>query len=109
MANIFDPEWVLRDEPPLTGRAARVGAQAGAERLGATLYETVAASLRNGRGRITAGGDRGLNHGPVIDDVDRPRLAYEVVVQAAVGSALIPGELIAICPYLAVPVEQKRD
>jgi uncharacterized cupin superfamily protein len=39
MANIFEPEWVERDQPPLIGRAARVGAQAGAERLGATLYE----------------------------------------------------------------------
>jgi uncharacterized cupin superfamily protein len=39
VANIFEPEWVERDQPPLVGRAARVGAQAGAERLGATLYE----------------------------------------------------------------------
>jgi uncharacterized cupin superfamily protein len=38
-ANIFEPEWVEREQPPLIGRAARVGAQAGAERLGATLYE----------------------------------------------------------------------
>jgi hypothetical protein len=37
MANVFEPDWVERDEPPLIGRAARVGAQAGAERLGATL------------------------------------------------------------------------
>jgi len=37
--SIFEPEWVERDRPPLVGRAARVGAQAGAERLGATLYE----------------------------------------------------------------------
>jgi uncharacterized cupin superfamily protein len=39
VANIFEPEWVEHDQPPLIGRAARVGAQAGAERLGATLYE----------------------------------------------------------------------
>lgn len=39
MANIFEPEWVERAEAPLIGRTARVGAQAGAERLGATLYE----------------------------------------------------------------------
>jgi len=39
MANIFEPEWVVRDQAPLIGRAARVGAQAGAEQLGATLYE----------------------------------------------------------------------
>jgi uncharacterized cupin superfamily protein len=39
MANIFEPERVERDQPPLIGRAARVGAEAGAQRLGATLYE----------------------------------------------------------------------
>ena len=40
MANIFEPEeWVERKQPPLIGRASRVGARAGAERLGATLYE----------------------------------------------------------------------
>jgi uncharacterized cupin superfamily protein len=39
-ANIFQPgEWVERVQAPLIGRTARVGAQAGAERLGATLYE----------------------------------------------------------------------
>lgn len=39
MANIFEPDWVERNQSPLRGRTARVGAQAGAERLGATLYE----------------------------------------------------------------------
>jgi quercetin dioxygenase-like cupin family protein len=40
VANIFQPEeWVERAKAPLIGRTARVGAQAGAERLGATLYE----------------------------------------------------------------------
>jgi uncharacterized cupin superfamily protein len=39
MPNLFDPEWVERTDAPLRGRAARVGAAAGAERLGATLYE----------------------------------------------------------------------
>jgi uncharacterized cupin superfamily protein len=39
VANVFQPEWVERDQPPIVGRAARVGAAAGAERLGATLYE----------------------------------------------------------------------
>jgi uncharacterized cupin superfamily protein len=40
MANIFEPEeWIERDQAPLVGRTARIGAQAGAERLGATLYE----------------------------------------------------------------------
>jgi uncharacterized cupin superfamily protein len=39
MPNLFDPEWVERTDAPLRGRTARVGAAAGAERLGATLYE----------------------------------------------------------------------
>jgi len=39
VANVFDPDWKDRKAPGLAGRAARVGAQAGAERLGATLYE----------------------------------------------------------------------
>ena len=36
---MFDPDWTHRDHPGLVGRTAQVGAQAGAERLGATLYE----------------------------------------------------------------------
>jgi len=40
MPNIFEPEFDHdRQRPPFRWRAARVGAQAGAERLGATLYE----------------------------------------------------------------------
>jgi uncharacterized cupin superfamily protein len=39
MANIYAPEWVERTDAPLRGRTARIGALAGAERLGATLYE----------------------------------------------------------------------
>jgi uncharacterized cupin superfamily protein len=39
MPNLYEPEWVERTEAPLRGRTARVGALAGAQRLGATLYE----------------------------------------------------------------------
>jgi uncharacterized cupin superfamily protein len=39
MANIYEPEWVERSDAPLRGRTARLGAAAGAERLGATLYQ----------------------------------------------------------------------
>ena len=39
MANVFEPEWRDRKDPGLVGRTARVGAQAGAKQLGATLYE----------------------------------------------------------------------
>jgi uncharacterized cupin superfamily protein len=37
--NLFEPEWVERTDAPLRGRIARVGADAGADRLGATIYE----------------------------------------------------------------------
>jgi uncharacterized cupin superfamily protein len=36
---VFEPDWSDRDEPGLCGRVSRIGAQAGAERLGATVYE----------------------------------------------------------------------
>jgi len=39
MVNIFQPRWVERADSPLRGRTARIGAPAGAQRLGATLYE----------------------------------------------------------------------
>ena len=40
MPNIFDPDWdVERDEPPLAWRRARLGRQAGARDLGASLFE----------------------------------------------------------------------
>src|ERR1043165_1051255 len=39
MVNLFEPDWVERVEKPFRGRTARIGALAGAERLGATLYE----------------------------------------------------------------------
>ena len=40
MANLFEPEWQYEnDQPPWLVRVARVGAQAGAERLGASVYE----------------------------------------------------------------------
>jgi uncharacterized cupin superfamily protein len=40
MANVFDPRWDEEyDFPPLSGRYALVGKQAGGERLGASVYE----------------------------------------------------------------------
>jgi uncharacterized cupin superfamily protein len=40
MANIFEPEWTFEDnQSPWLLRGSRVGAQSGAERLGATVYE----------------------------------------------------------------------
>jgi uncharacterized cupin superfamily protein len=38
--NVHEPEWDMEyDFPPLRGKYARVGKQAGAERLGAAVYE----------------------------------------------------------------------
>lgn len=40
MADVFKPEWEFEsDEPPFLYRVAPIGAQAGAQRLGASLYE----------------------------------------------------------------------
>ena len=40
MPNLFEPEWdAERDEPPFRWRRARVGRQAGAQQLGASLFE----------------------------------------------------------------------
>jgi uncharacterized cupin superfamily protein len=39
MPNVFEPEFEHEAEAPFSLRAARVGAAAGAQRLGATLYE----------------------------------------------------------------------
>jgi uncharacterized cupin superfamily protein len=45
VANVFEPDWKDRDDRGLVGRTARVGAQAGAERLGATMYEIAPGSV----------------------------------------------------------------
>ena len=39
MPSIFEPDWVERPDAPFRGRTARIGAPAGNERLGATVYE----------------------------------------------------------------------
>jgi uncharacterized cupin superfamily protein len=40
MADVFEPEWQFEsDRPPFLYRVAGIGAQAGADRLGASLYE----------------------------------------------------------------------
>jgi uncharacterized cupin superfamily protein len=40
VANLHSPEWDQeQDHPPFVWRRARLGRQAGAERLGASLYE----------------------------------------------------------------------
>jgi uncharacterized cupin superfamily protein len=40
MAGVFEPEWEFEsDRPPFLYRVAAIGAQAGAQRLGASLYE----------------------------------------------------------------------
>ena len=40
MANVYEPTWdAERDEPPYRWRRSRIGRQAGARRLGASLFE----------------------------------------------------------------------
>jgi uncharacterized cupin superfamily protein len=39
-ANVFEPDWdAEQDRPPFTWRRARIGRQAGGEKLGASLFE----------------------------------------------------------------------
>jgi uncharacterized cupin superfamily protein len=39
-ANLFDPDWdAEQDRPPFTWKRARIGRQAGAQQLGASLFE----------------------------------------------------------------------
>jgi uncharacterized cupin superfamily protein len=93
--NIFDPEWIERDQAPFVGRAARVAAQAGAERLGATLYEIDPGScgspfhihhgneelivVLQGRPTLrTLDGERKLEPGEVVACPVGPRGAHQV-------------------------------
>lgn len=39
VANVFELDWTDRHDPGLAGKTTRLGAPAGAERLGATVYE----------------------------------------------------------------------
>jgi uncharacterized cupin superfamily protein len=40
MANVFDPSWdAEQDRPPFIWRRARIGRQAGSEKIGASLFE----------------------------------------------------------------------
>jgi uncharacterized cupin superfamily protein len=39
VANIYEPDWVEREEEPLRGRTAWIGGPSGCKQLGATLYE----------------------------------------------------------------------
>ena len=40
MANVYEPEWdAAQDNPPFRWRRARLGRQAGAQKLGASLFE----------------------------------------------------------------------
>jgi uncharacterized cupin superfamily protein len=40
MANVFEPQWdEQQDRPPFSWRRARLGRQAGSDRLGASLFE----------------------------------------------------------------------
>jgi uncharacterized cupin superfamily protein len=42
MPNLFDPHWdAAQDEPPFVWQRARIGRQAGSEKLGASLFEVL--------------------------------------------------------------------
>jgi uncharacterized cupin superfamily protein len=96
-ANVFEPDWVERDQPPLIGRAARVGAQAGAQRLGATLYEIAPGGC---------GSPFHLHHGNeemIIVLSGRPTLRSLDGLRE-----LVPGEVVA-CPVGPRGAHQVRN
>ncbi len=87
MPNLFEPEWQYEnDQPPWLVRVARVGAQAGAERLGASVYE------------IDAGGRASPLHVHYANEELIVVLSGRPTLRTADGSReLAVGEVVA-CP-----------
>ncbi len=88
MPNVYEPDWQFEsDRAPFLGRAARVGAQAGAQRLGATVYEVAPG------GRVSPLHVHHANEELVVVLAGRPTL------RGAQGASreLTPGEVVA-CP-----------
>ena len=87
VANIFQPEWTFHlNEAPWLLRGSRVGAQSGAERLGATLYE------------IAPGGHVSPLHVHHANEEMIIVVSGRVTLRAPDGSReLEPGEVVA-CP-----------
>jgi uncharacterized cupin superfamily protein len=87
VANVFEPEWTFEDDrSPWLLRGARVGAQSGAERLGATLYEVAPG------GRISPLHIHHANEELIVVLAGSPTLRT-----AEVSRALEAGEVVA-CP-----------
>jgi uncharacterized cupin superfamily protein len=88
MANVFEPDWDAgRDEPPFRWRRARLGRQAGARDLGASLFE------------LPPGGATFPLHAHYNNEEMLVVLAGSPSLTAADGEVrrLLPGELVA-CP-----------
>jgi len=101
MANVYEPEWQFEsDRPPFVLRASRVGAQAGAVRLGATLYEI------GPGGRASPLHVHHANEELIIVLSGRPTLRT-----ADESRELAPGELVACLPGRrgAHTVQNKSD
>jgi uncharacterized cupin superfamily protein len=85
--NVFDPKWdAEQDRPPFTWRRARLGQQAGGEKLGASLYE-----LPPGASSFPLHAHH-ANEELIVVLVGRPTLR-------TLGSerTLEPGEVVACC------------
>jgi len=88
MPNVFEPSWdAERDEPPFRWRRARIGRQAGARDLGASLFE------------LPPGCASFALHAHYANEEMIVVLAGRPTLTGADGEArqLMPGELVA-CP-----------
>jgi uncharacterized cupin superfamily protein len=87
MADVFEPEWEFEsDRPPFLFRMAAIGAQAGAERLGASLYE------------IAPGGQVSPLHAHHANEELIVVLAGRPILRTADGSQTLPVGAVVACP-----------
>lgn len=87
MADFFEPEWEFEsDRPPFLFRVAAIGAQAGAQRLGASLYEIAP------DGKVSPLHAHHANEELIIVVAGRPTL------RTADGSQTLPVGSVVACP-----------
>ena len=101
MADVFEPEWEFEsDEPPFLYRVAPIGVQAGAQRLGASLYEIAPG------GQVSPLHVHHANEELIIVVTGRP------ILRTADGSRTLPVGAVVACPagqHGAHSVENRTD
>jgi uncharacterized cupin superfamily protein len=97
VSNAFEPEWDMELPPPWRVQAARVGHQAGASRLGATVYE------------IAPGGVVSPLHTHYANEELIVALSGPVTLRKPDGERVLePGEVVA-CPTGPEGAHQLRN